>query len=555
MRARAAFAAWMVAIACAGTGAGAGCGHGGGGSGDDDGDGDGDGGGGGDEGDGGEVDDGGMSPDAAPPLSTPPSLLIDADAFYPRALQLADGTILASVVSPQPSGRLGGTIVESTDGGVTFTIVGRIDDARAAGGLCCAGFYELPGPVGDLPAGTLLWSASVGGDTPAAPMSVPIWQSRDRGRTWTYLSTAATAGRPRSQGGLWEPEFSRLDDGTLVCHFSDETDPAHSQKLVAVRTADGITWNQRRDTVALAASGGRPGMAVVRRPPAGEFVMSYETCGVDGCTAHLRRSADGWDWGNPQDLGARPAALDGAHFRHAPTLAWVGAPGSGRFLLVGQQVFVGTTETASSGGIILANTEGGHAPWYPIPAPVPVLDAYDNFCPNYSSSLLPLDGGMAILELASRWDGNRCRTYFARGPLRGHGDATGVTSGTTYVLRSLQSGHCLDVANGSAAPGTDVRQWTCNGAPAQQWRVEGTTLRNPGSGLCLSVTAGGDVVQDVCGGATTAWTIREVGIGHYALEHTGTGACLDVAGGSTAVGANVARWTCNDLAPQIWRFD
>jgi len=500
-------------------------------------------------------DDGGPSPDAAPPLSTPPALLINDDSFYPRAIQLADGTILASVVAPQPGGHLGGTIAESRDGGVTFAIVGRVDDARANGGLCCATLYELPAPLDNIPAGTLLWSASVGGDTPTAPMSLPIWQSGDRGRTWSYLSTAVTAGRPRSQGGLWEPEFSQLDDGTLVCHFSDETDPAHSQKLVAVRTTDGITWNQRRDTVALAAFGGRPGMAIVRRPPGGDFVMSYETCGVDGCSAHLRRSADGWNWGNVQDIGVHPATLDGAHFRHAPTLAWSGAPGRGRFFLIGQQVFVGSAETNATGAIILANTEDGYAPWYPVPAPVPVLDAYDNFCPNYSSPLLPLDNGTAVLELASRWDGNRCRTYFARGPLRGHGDATGVVDGNTYRLTSLQSGLCLDVANGSPAPGTDVRQWTCNGAAAQQWRVDGNTLRSPASGLCLSVTTSGDVVQDACVGAATQWTIREVGIGHYTLEHTGSGACLDVAGGSIESGANVQRGTCNDLSPQIWRFN
>jgi hypothetical protein len=498
-------------------------------------------------------DDAGVAiPDASPPpdgppLSTPPAPLLDADAFYPRAIQLADGAILASVVSPQPGGHLGGTILESTDDGVTFTVVGRIDDARADGGLCCATLYELPHALGALPAGTLLWSASVGGDSPDAPMSIPIWRSVDRGRTWAYLSTAFTAAVPRSQGGLWEPEFSQLDDGSLVCHFSDETDrPAHSQKLAAIRTVDGLSWTGRHDTVALAATGARPGMPVVRRPPGGAFVMTYETCGVDGCSTHLRRSADGWDWGDPLDAGALPATLDGAHFRHAPTLAWTAQPGRGRFFLIGQLLHAGGGEVApSSGTVLLANTEDGHAPWFPIAAPVPVPDAYDNFCPNYSSALVPLDGGAAVLELASRWVDGRCRTFFARGPLLG-ADATGVVDGATYRLVNLLSGMCLDI-------GANVQQWTCNGGAAQAWTVDGERLRNPSSGLCLSVTDTGDVVQGACDTDAARWRIRNVGIEHQRLEHAG-GGCLDVAGGSIEAGGNVQRWECNDLSPQIWRF-
>ncbi|HEY2516443.1 MAG TPA: hypothetical protein VGI39_36485, partial [Polyangiaceae bacterium] len=50
--------------------------------------------------------------EAAPP-STPPQPLLPTTSFYPRAIALADGTILASVVAPQTSGRLGATLLES----------------------------------------------------------------------------------------------------------------------------------------------------------------------------------------------------------------------------------------------------------------------------------------------------------------------------------------------------------------------------------------------------------------------------------------------------------
>src|SRR5687768_6468494 len=139
---------------------------------------------GGDGGASGHGDGGPGTPDGGPPISTPVMPLLEGDAFYPRAIELPDGSILASVVAPQPSGRLGGTILASDDGGVTFEVVGAVDGDFAAGGLCCATLFRLPRALGDLAAGTILWSASAGGDTPGAPMSIPVLASRDDGRTW-----------------------------------------------------------------------------------------------------------------------------------------------------------------------------------------------------------------------------------------------------------------------------------------------------------------------------------------------------------------------------------
>ncbi|MZE67709.1 RICIN domain-containing protein, partial [Streptomyces sp. SID5789] len=80
------------------------------------------------------------------------------------------------------------------------------------------------------------------------------------------------------------------------------------------------------------------------------------------------------------------------------------------------------------------------------------------------------------------------------------------------------SGHCLDVENGSATPGANVRQWHCNGAAAQDWRLE------------------------------------NAGRGYYRLVSRAGGRCLDVAEGSRAPGGNVRQWTCNGLQPQLWRL-
>lgn len=508
--------------------------------------------------------------EAGAPLSTPVQPLIPGAAFYPRAILTKTGSIVASVVSPQASGHLGGTILRSDDDGVHFAVVGHIDDPVMASGLCCATLFELPAALGSLPAGTLLWAASVGGDTQGRPMSIPAWKSADGGATWSPLSTVVTAAVPRSSGGLWEPEFSTLADGTLVCHYSDETEAGHSQVLAEVRTSDGITWGSRSDTVALTPSGDRPGMANVRVGPGGQYFMSYEVCGTptDGCAAHLRISADGWNWGSPTDPGLMPLTVDGSEFRHAPTLAYdpnVGA--NGRLYMVGQLVFDSAGNVApENGAVLFANTEGGFQRWYEVSAPVPVPTAYDNFCPNYSSPLLPLDHGAAVLEIASAYDGTDCRSYFARGALQGTGDDTGITSGATLRLLSVQSALCLDVAGGATTAGSRIQQWTCNGLSTQNWTLGKVasgvyTLTAQSSGLCLAVagnaTAPGALVeQDPCDGRDgESWNLRNVGFGYYALARGSTGSCLDVAGGSTTAGGNVQEWTCNQLSPQIWHLE
>lgn len=518
-------------------------------------------------GDAGEGGDGGGPVSAQPPLKTALQPLPVAGA-YPRAILRANGTILASISAQQASGNLGGTFFESTDDGLSFHLIGHIDEPNASAGLCCSTLYELPRALGALPAGTLLWATSTGWMQTKEPMKLPIWSSADGGRSWSPLSAIVAGAVYSLHHGLWEPEFSMLDDGTLVCHFSDETDPAHSQKLAAVRTSDGLHWSAARETVALTDGGLRPGMAVVRRGPSGAFYMSYEICGIDACSAHFRSSADGWDWGDATDAGSRPTTVDGKYFQHAPTLMWSSTPSQfGRFFLVGQVTANADGSPAvENGNFIMANAENGNLSWFAIPAPAPVSPApYDDSCPNYSSPLLALDDGAAALELSSRYDGAVCRTYFARGPLLGTGDAGAVQSGNTYRLVNVQSAQCLDVAGASQEPGARIEQWTCNDLSPQNWTfwqaADGSfSLKAQSSGQCLALSKGAQapgalVQQQPCdGGAAQSWALHQVGLGYFALLHAG-GTCLDNAGGSITPGTNIDAWTCNDLSPQIWHLE
>ncbi|MFD8367861.1 sialidase family protein [Streptomyces hygroscopicus] len=348
--------------------------------------------------------------------------LRDGAALYPRAIRLEhsgdrSGRVLASSVV-HDGGDGVGTIQESTDDGASFRQVSTIADPRSADGrgLCCATLFELPQQVGDMSAGTLLWAASFGQDESDRRMSIRVFKSTDVGRHWTYLSTVAAATDAK---GLWEPEFSIDAEGNLVCHYSDETDPRHSQKLVAVRSRDGVSWSGLHDTVASAPVSDRPGMAVVRKLPTGTYIMTYEICSDDAqysCVVHYRSSPDGWDWGDPANLGIRPETADGKYFKHAPNLAWAPEEGNpqGKLLLVGQAMYNADGSRAEgSGRTIWTNSKGGEGAWREIPAPVAVTSDKVDFCPNYSSSLLPSADGSEVLEAATDYDGDVCRLYYA----------------------------------------------------------------------------------------------------------------------------------------------
>ncbi|GAB2665049.1 sialidase family protein [Kribbella swartbergensis] len=343
-------------------------------------------------------------------------LLRNDTGLYPRAIRLehsgtANGRILAGVVTFVGNADGIGAIYESTNAGASFTQVGTVDDPEAADGqgLCCATLFELPSPVGAMPAGTLLWAASVGASD--RPMSLRIWKSSDVGRTWSYLSSCATA---PNAGGLWEPEFTIAKDGRLVCHYSDETDPAHSQKLMQVRSSDGITWTDPTPTVAGPVQGHRPGMSVVRRLPSGTYLMSYEICGQGGqydCAVYTRTSPDGWTWGTPSDPGTWVRTANGRYFTHAPTITV--AP-NGNQLLIGQILQNADGSVAAGNGktIFIRSANGA---WRELPAPVEVDNPYNNYCPNYSSSLVVSPDSRRVLELASDYDAGVCKTYYATG--------------------------------------------------------------------------------------------------------------------------------------------
>ncbi|GAA2357754.1 hypothetical protein Cme02nite_33580 [Catellatospora methionotrophica] len=466
-------------------------------------------------------------------------------AMYPRAVRLAhsgtaNGRLLLTTTGFPPGGPVG-AISESTDGGVTYRRVGTVADTAARAGLCCTTLFELPRQLGALPAGTLLWAGSIGQDGGGTRrMSLRVWHSGDLGRSWTYLSTAVESA---NSGGLWEPEFAVDASGRLVLHFADESQPGHSQLLARVLTTDGRQWGQRTWTVTGTAAGHRPGMPSVRRLPGGSYLMAYEVCGYGGqfdCAVRHRTSPDGWNWGDPADLGPLARTADGRYLVATPTLA---VAASGRVLLVAQQIRNADGSTAAVNGVALLTANPALDGWNVLPAPLGVPAAATGVCPHYSPTLVPLDGnGLAQVTTEPGTDGV-CRAHAAAALLPPAVAQTGALSAV--------GGTCVDAAAGGDADGEAVQLWTCNTAAVQRWtwRPDGSLTVN---GRCLDVpgaaTGNGTPLQIwSCNQLPNQqWLRRPDGT----LVHPRSGRCLDSPGGATGNGTRLQLWDCNGSPAQ-----
>ena len=353
----------------------------------------------------------------ASPARAQQALDLARPTYYPRVIRLTQGANKNRLLASFDAGRAG-AIYESPDNGKTWQHLTDVVDATPPR-MCCSGLYEVPQALGATPAGTLFWATSVGTDQGGrGPCSIRLHRSLDGGRTWAYFSTPVSGFI-----GLWEPEFLLDAQGRLVVYYSSEERKAsgYNQMLAhKVSTDGGLTWGEEVIDVGKADGHLRPGMAIVRRLPGGQYVMSYEICGL-GCDAYLRTSPDGVSWGDPADPGQRIESTEGHHFAHAPTVAWAPQAGNpqGQLLAIGQMLLNNTDNAVApaNGQVYMVNTRNGQGAWTEVPAPVPVPEAKDNPCPNYSSQLLPGADGLTVLEVALKFEGDKCHAYYQTAPL------------------------------------------------------------------------------------------------------------------------------------------
>lgn len=358
-----------------------------------------------------------------PAAAVPPGaqLLYDGVGAYPRVVRLAhsgayNGLLVASINSNRDGDGVG-LIFQSRDAGRSFrqvAVIAEPDGVRGRG-QCCGVLFELPRALGVLPAGTLLWANTTGWEVAPGERHVKqrLWQSPDRGRTWRFLGDMAVS---PNQYNAWEPELSMAADGQLVVHWADESDkPRHDQKIVQARSRDGVHWTDQRDTVKSGNFFVRPGMPGVRQLPDGSYFMVYEICnlGEPLCSVYFRTSRDGWDYGDPFNLGTGVRTADGKYPRHTPT---IDITRSGRVLLVSEMlVNADGSHAADNGAAILVNDRWGAGAWREMAAPVANSGVNNEGCRNFSPTLLASPDERSVLEIATDFDGDVCKAYYAFG--------------------------------------------------------------------------------------------------------------------------------------------
>ncbi|MFE1953681.1 ricin-type beta-trefoil lectin domain protein [Streptomyces sp. NPDC059524] len=130
--------------------------------------------------------------------------------------------------------------------------------------------------------------------------------------------------------------------------------------------------------------------------------------------------------------------------------------------------------------------------------------------------------------------------------------STGNTGSTGQAIKGL-AGKCVDVQGASAANGTPVQLYDCNGTAAQQWSFSGSQLR--ALGKCLDVTgastASGAKLQlwDCTGGGNQQWTYNAA---THDLVNLAASKCMDVTDNNSANGTQLQIWECSGNANQKW---
>ncbi|KAI2484747.1 Glycoside hydrolase family 93 protein [Pyrenophora tritici-repentis] len=196
--------------------------------------------------------------------------------FYPRYVELQDGSILATTSLRGPSpGYL--PIFKSKDGGASWKHISNIQDTANGWGLYVQpALTELTEPMGGYDAGTILGSGNSWGPNATR---IDLYASRDGARTWEFVSHIAEGGKANTTNGatpIWEPYLLQYK-GQLVAYYSDQRDPLHGQKLAHQTSTDLKNWGPVVNDVAYDEYLARPGMTVVDYiPPLKKWILVHE---------------------------------------------------------------------------------------------------------------------------------------------------------------------------------------------------------------------------------------------------------------------------------------
>ncbi len=234
-----------------------------------------------------------------------------------------------------------------------------------------AHIYELPVKLGEMPAGTLLYSYNSVNygtmeDRKSGNSILAVWRSFDCGYTWEEYVVIDEAGGIRE--GVWEPfMYYCEEDGYLYCFYSDDSDPAHDQKISYKRSKDGVSWEgeggkigsgtgmdvEPVDIIAVDKFDYRPGMVALTKMGNGEYFMAYEQFGDwGGCPIFYRTTKNLADWGEKNDEGTRITDGEGSIMMSAPAAIWTKQGGECGTLIV-------TSKISSNNGFMMVSFDYG----------------------------------------------------------------------------------------------------------------------------------------------------------------------------------------------------
>ncbi len=225
-------------------------------------------------------------------------------------------------------------IYRSENNGKSWEIIARVTDTlTGVNAEWNPTLFELEKPCGDYPAGTVILAACSIDPEHVKESHIRLYFSLDGGYTFDQGVVVASAGG--LEEGVWEPYLIQLDDGSLVCFYSDDSDPKHSQKIVYKQSKDCENWSESVDIVTSNIFENRPGMPVVTRLGDGSYFMVYEMFDDDGNPIYYKISKDGLNWGDPSFNGNEVLTKNGKEaLGSAPYCAWTPIGGENGTLIV-----------------------------------------------------------------------------------------------------------------------------------------------------------------------------------------------------------------------------
>ncbi|GAC98485.1 glycoside hydrolase [Pseudozyma hubeiensis SY62] len=303
-------------------------------------------------------------------IYTPPSNYTSDRSLYARTLMLTvndnSGTLLTTWEN-YSGGKTWFPIYRSTDHGYTWSPYSTVTDQVNGWGLRYQPFlYELKQSFAGYPAGSILLAGnSIPEDLSKTQLDLYI--STDKGKTWKFLSHITAGGKAVPNNGetpVWEP-FLLVNNGQLICYYSDQRDPSYGQKLVHQTTTDLKNWGSVVNDVTESAYSARPGMPVVAQMGNGNYIMTFEYGGAPegDFSVYYKVSNDPFSWADkPQQV---LKASDGTIPRSSPYVMWTQIGSSSGATANGTVVVSAYSDT----GLYLNRANGAANAWTRLSVP------------------------------------------------------------------------------------------------------------------------------------------------------------------------------------------